>query len=94
MINNTEATISKWKTFNSLIDVFKQKIKLLLNSETIHVILIDNSIVQIFKNEGLGITQPIKIDGTTFFVAHENHRGSSNHVHARGIEEWKDVWFK
>ena len=94
MINNSEIAISKWKTFNSLIDIFKQKVKLLLNTETVHVILIDSSALQVFKNEGLGSIHPMKIDGTTFHLAYENHRGSGNLALLRSKDDIEELWFK
>jgi hypothetical protein len=76
---------------NNLIDIFKQKVKLLLNADSVHVILVDKFAIDVFNKENRGYTQPVKIDNVTYFRAMEN-RGGKNKKNSSG-DDFKDTLF-
>ncbi|CAI2383062.1 unnamed protein product [Moneuplotes crassus] len=78
MINNCLSAISKTRHLNNMIDIFKQKVRLLVNVDQVNVILTNNIVVDAFNKEKKGYTQPIKLEECTIFRAMENRTGNKH----------------
>ena len=93
MINNCISAIGKWKSLNNLFDLFKQKIKLLLNADVVHIIISDEMLLEVFKSEEKGYLQPHKLDSKTLFRALENRKGINKKTGETGDEDFNNPIF-
>lgn len=58
-----------------LFDIYKQKVKLMLNADEVHIIIVEPSLLEVFQSEDKGYTQPVKIENKTYFRVLENRKG-------------------
>lgn len=96
LINRVITALCKAETLNQLFDVFKEKVKMLIKADHVHIIMSDiNSIgfstTETFMAEDKGYTRAIKIDGMTLFRALENRKGSNKKTDNE--EHFKDLLF-
>jgi hypothetical protein len=81
MLNLAIIALNKCKTLNQLFEVFKNKVRILIKADRVHVLMSDTNSIgfstnETFNAENIGYSNPVKVEGMTLFRALPKNEGA------------------